>query len=752
MSDAPYEVLAGRYELHRQLATGGSADVFLARDQLLNRPVAVKILNEALSEDEAFVERLRQEAQLVASLNHQNIVGVFDQGEHEGAPFIVMEYVDGTSLADILRNQGKLSPDRAAGIAVDVAAALDAAHRQGMVHMDVKPGNVLITTEGQVKLADFGIAKALKDGSETDLTVEDGTVMGTATYLSPEQAQGHKVGPRSDVYSLAVVLYEMILGQPPFNGDTAVEIARKHVEEAPESPRKLGADIAQSLEAITFKGLAKNPETRYPSVRDFAADLKRYLSGAHSTKKAAAAAAATAAVAPPVVRAVTGRSTPPEVEEDPTVIIPATPGPSAPQTPARQPAAVAAAPTVAQAAPVQAPPQDVVQAQPAAIPDVQPVVVRSDDTWKRNILFFVALLVLLALLAFLAQTFINVLGGGSTATDDPAGIEEVAEEEQVTLQDFTNFERDQAISLIENAGLLPEINFEPNTDAPEGRVFRQNPPPGAIVDQGSVVEITVSEAEGQVEIPPLIELNRDEAEQALTRLGFVPSVQEVDSNVASPGVVISQDPLPGTDAEPGSVVFLEVSLGPSERTVPALAGREFEEALNELFELDFRTSRVDEADPTVEEGLVIRTEPEAGSLLRGREIVTIFVSSGVARISVPPVEGLLVDSARQTLTASGFDVAVEFIEVDDPAQENRVVSGGQTPPANVELREGDLVTIVVGQPPAEEATTTTTVDPDAGTDATTTTEAPEATTTTTTTTTTAAPDAGDGDAGDGDDG
>ena len=163
MSDAPYEVLAGRYELHRQLATGGSADVFLARDQLLNRPVAVKILNATLSEDQAFVERLRKEAQVVASLNHQNIVGVFDQGEQDGAPFIVMEYVDGRSLAEILRNEGRLHPDRAATIAVDVAAALDAAHRQGMVHMDVKPGNVLITSEGQVKLADFGIAKALKD-------------------------------------------------------------------------------------------------------------------------------------------------------------------------------------------------------------------------------------------------------------------------------------------------------------------------------------------------------------------------------------------------------------------------------------------------------------------------------------------------------------------------------------------------------------------------------------------------------------
>ena len=161
MSDEAYEILSGRYELHRRLATGGTADVFLARDQLLNRPVAVKVLSASLSEDEEFVRRLRREAQVVASLNHPNIVGVFDQGEHLGAPFIVMEYVEGRSLADILRADGVMDPDRAAEITVDVAAALDAAHRQGMVHMDVKPGNVLITESGQVKLADFGIAKAL---------------------------------------------------------------------------------------------------------------------------------------------------------------------------------------------------------------------------------------------------------------------------------------------------------------------------------------------------------------------------------------------------------------------------------------------------------------------------------------------------------------------------------------------------------------------------------------------------------------
>lgn len=717
MSDAPYEVLAGRYELHRQLATGGSADVFLARDQLLNRPVAVKVLNATLSEDQAFVERLRREAQLVASLNHQNIVGVFDQGEQDGAPFIVMEYVNGRSLAEILRSEGRLHPDRAATIAVDVAAALDAAHRQGMVHMDVKPGNVLVTAEGQVKLADFGIAKALNEGAETDLTAEGGTIMGTATYLSPEQAQGQKVGPRSDVYSLAVVLYEMMTGRPPFIGDNPVEIARKHVEEAPQPPRRLGVDIAQSLEAITLKGLAKSPVNRYPSVRDFAADLKRYLAGAHniggeSTPAAGVAVGGAAAATPPVVRPLTGRSTPPE-GNDVTSVIPTTPT-ARPVEAASAPSRPAAATAVA-STPSPAP-------EPAII-DSRPVAVRSDDTWKRNVLFFVALCVLLLLLGFLARAFIDVLRGDEDPLDTVP-----TDEETVTLPNFANFERDQAISLIESQGLFPEIEFEPNNDVAEGRVFRQDPPAGAIVAVGSTVKITVSEAEGKLEVPALVELTREEAERQLLRLGFEPNVQEVDNDIFSPGEVISQDPLAGVSADRGSVVFLEVSLGPSERQVPELAGQSLTDALNKLFELDFRIQQVEEPDPLVEEGLVLRTEPEAGSLLRGREIVTLYVSSGVARKPVPSVVGLLADSARQTLTASGFEVQIDFIEVDDPSDVNRVVENGQTPPANTELREGETVRIVVGlEPPPEETTTTTTAAP------TTTTAAP------TTTTTTAAP-------------
>src|SRR5690606_12818809 len=221
----------------------------------------------------------RREAQSAANLQHPNIVSVFDWGEANGTYFIVMEYVEGQSLAEILSNEGRLHPDRAAEVTADMAAALGFAHRNGVIHRDVKPGNVLIDRDGQVKVADFGIARAVSDTTAQSLT-KTGSVMGTATYFSPEQARGAQVDPRSDIYSLGCVLYELTTGHPPFTGDSAVAIAYKHVQEMPVPPRQIDPALPDTLEAITLKCLAKNPANRYPTAEDLRSDLRRYLDGA----------------------------------------------------------------------------------------------------------------------------------------------------------------------------------------------------------------------------------------------------------------------------------------------------------------------------------------------------------------------------------------------------------------------------------------------------------------------------------------
>ncbi|MDR3647625.1 MAG: Stk1 family PASTA domain-containing Ser/Thr kinase [Acidimicrobiales bacterium] len=269
-------VLSGRYELSHLVARGGMAEVYRARDQLLDRPVALKVLFPELSVDRSFVERFRREAQAAANLSHPNIVPVFDWGEDNGTYFIVMEFVDGRALSSILRTAGPLHPDRAAEIAADVAGALAYAHRHGVVHRDVKPGNVLITEEGTIKVTDFGIARAVN--TEESLT-QTGAVMGTATYFSPEQAEGMGVDSRSDIYSLGVVLYEMVTGRPPFLGDTPVAVASKHVREHPPAPREVNPGVPPDLEAIILKCLAKSPDHRYATGDDLRIDLLRFREG-----------------------------------------------------------------------------------------------------------------------------------------------------------------------------------------------------------------------------------------------------------------------------------------------------------------------------------------------------------------------------------------------------------------------------------------------------------------------------------------
>jgi eukaryotic-like serine/threonine-protein kinase len=274
MATTPH-VLLGRYEVGRLLGAGGMAEVFEGRDRLLARRVAIKVLQAQFARDPSFLIRFKREAQAAASLSHPNIVGVYDTGTEDGTHFIVMEFVDGRTLKEVIRAEGPLYPERAAEICGDVCSALVAAHARGLIHRDIKPGNVMLTPDGKVKVMDFGIARA----TTSETITQTAAVVGTAQYISPEQAQGQTVDYRSDLYSLGCCLYEMLTGTVPFTGATPVAIAYRHVREDPTPPRQLNQDVPAPLEAICLKAMAKLPDNRYQTAAEMQDDLERFRNG-----------------------------------------------------------------------------------------------------------------------------------------------------------------------------------------------------------------------------------------------------------------------------------------------------------------------------------------------------------------------------------------------------------------------------------------------------------------------------------------
>ncbi|MGB3411287.1 MAG: Stk1 family PASTA domain-containing Ser/Thr kinase [Microthrixaceae bacterium] len=623
MAEQNPRVLNDRYEVHRRLARGGMAQVYLARDRTLDRPVAVKELVPEFATDPNFVERFRREAQAAAGLSHANIVGVYDWGAQDGTYFIVMEYIDGPSLSQVLRADGPIHPRRAAEITSEVAAGLGFAHSRGVVHRDVKPGNVLLTKAGVSKVTDFGIARALSSPDD-DLT-QAGSVMGTATYFSPEQAQGLAVDPRSDLYSLGVVLYEMVTGRPPFTGDTPLAIAYRHVQDPPPPPSTLITGLPRGIEAIIMKLLQKRPDGRYASAEDLRIDLGRFLNGEVTLAEQEAAG----------------------FDESATQVQAAT---------TAQPVAV----------PVEALVED------DYVDEVEP-------DKPRTAMFLAVLVVLLAILGGLlawfllssdaadqvavpsliglpqaeAETALRDVGlkpevekrasasveAGVVLAQDPGKDADVDKgstvkivvssgTEMVQVPDVRTLSQVDAERLLTEKNLLPRTTAEENPDAEAGTVISQDPAPLVEVPPGSVVNLVVSKGVGQALVPDVIGRPLAQAQAAIQGAGlrFANATEAPSSTIAS-GSVISVDPGVGASVEKNALVQIVVSSGPEQVRVPTVTGQNESSATETLkgagFNVEVKFESLSAGDPNI--GRVISQDPAGNQNADTGSTVTIRV-------------------------------------------------------------------------------------------------------------------------------
>ena len=691
MSDTSHPVFNDRYEVHSRIGRGGMADVFLARDRLLDRPVAVKVLFPEYATDPSFVERFRREAQSAANLTHPNIVGVYDWGRQGTTYFIVMEYVNGRSLADILRADGVIAPQRAADIAFDVAGALGFAHASNVVHRDVKPGNILVNPAGSVKVADFGIARALNSAHEQDLT-QAGAVMGTATYFSPEQAQGSTPDPRSDLYSLGIVMYEMVAGRPPFSGDNPVAIAYKQVHEMPRRLSDVVPNVPADYETIVMKLLAKSPANRYADGDALRLDLKRFRDGVPIAP----------VPRPPVANPTVAQpsSTPPRGTE---VVRPA----ASTQVQPRQPAA----PVPTNWVPSRVSNDPMIARQPMQTRPA-PTGPAYDDEPKRTAWYIAAAVLVLALAAILAWFLTHT---GKSASTNGA---------QITVPNLVGQSKEVVDNALKEKRLLADAVPQVNEAFAIGTVFEQDPKAGTLVDPGSTIKYLWNPGPTKKVIENYVGANVEDVKKKLSTLGLPVEIKAVESPDKPAGTVLIQDPPPGSVAA-GTKIILTVSAGKNQVTIPNLANVGRDEAVSSLTTLGVKPLVVETASDTVEKGKVIATDPAQNTAVDKASEVKILVSSGIGDATVPKLTGLTQEEALTKIQETGFLVgAVTSKDVlQGGPEDGKVVIQNPAEGAKAGKKTGISVTIGRGVAP-----TTTTLAPTTTLPPTTTTLAPTTTT------------------------
>jgi serine/threonine-protein kinase len=553
-------LLGGRYELDGVIGRGGMAEVFRARDLRLDRLVAVKTLRHDLARDHIFQARFRREAQSAASLNHPSIIAVYDTGEDmvDGVsiPFIVMEFVDGRTLKELLDDNRPLLPERCAEITDGILRALEYSHRNGIVHRDIKPANVMLTRQAEVKVMDFGIARTMDDNQAT--MTQTSQVIGTAQYLSPEQARGERVDPRSDIYSTGCVLYELLTGRPPFTGDSPVSIAYQHVREDPVPPSQIDPEVPQWLEGVVLRAMTKDREQRYQTAEEMRQDIQRGLQGmpTQAGTMAIAAAGATTTL-PPVQDRRDDYDDYDDYDDDRDRR-----GSRTAMWVALGAAVVAALAFVVWLLFLQSP------ADEMEIPDVSG---QSEDEARQELE---------------AAEFTNVapeareensddVPEGEVIETDPAAGESVTADREITIvvssgpgsQEIPNVvgqDVDSATQALEEAGFeIGDTSEEESDSYPEGQVIRTDPPGGQSADPGSRINLVVSSGAGQVPVPDLNGMTRDEAASALEDAGLSANFTEEDSDQEA-GRVIRQDPGPDSQVDPGSSVTVVLARQPQE--------------------------------------------------------------------------------------------------------------------------------------------------------------------------------------------
>lgn len=712
---APSKKLAGRYELTAHVARGGMAEVFEANDLMLDRRVAVKILHRQFASTETFVARFRKEAQAAANLSHPNIVSIYDWGEENETYFIVMELIKGRSLRDILKSEGVLLPRRAAEIAVEVASALEVAHRNRVIHRDNKPGNILLAADGTVKVTDFGVARAWDDSQELTRT---GSVIGTATYFSPEQARGEAADGRSDIYSLGVVLYEMLTGRPPFSGETPVSVAYQHVATDPPAPSSLNPDVPAELDAIVGKALQKTPDHRYQSANDIRRDLLLFLRGETPPAPVPApepAAEGPARVLEPGAGAASRRSytdlPPPTVSPEEAYRRMSPPR----RRSANLPAVVG---SIAVAAALvfgiylllnnfSAETEPVVTTLPPPVslrvPDVAGLAEEEARLQLQEIGFRVAPV---------SEPSETVRAGLVIRTEPRAGLE--TEEGAVisivassgpslaTVPNVVGSTQQRAATQLRGQGFALEVETA-NSEAGVGEVISQSPPAGTDAPPGTVITLTVSIGPVPAVIPSVFGLTEERAIGILEGQGFEVEVRRENSDQVEEGLVAAQNPAADSESPPGSRVEIVVSQGRTAVSIPGLADSSATAAEAALTELGLVVEVIEENHPEVGAGQVIRTEPPADSDVALGDTVVLVASIGPGLATVPEVRGLTLQEAAEQLEMLGLSVeAVGTAPVTDPALADTVVE--QSPAPDAQLNRGEVVSVSLGtyEAPPEE--------------------------------------------------